>query len=80
MESSSCRTLPKDDRPEMRSDGIPEEEWERFSQLMGDGSHPISEYVLRDLLHEAGFQEVTRYFGAFLVEGWFAIKAWLSLL
>ncbi|ETT58260.1 SAM-dependent methyltransferase [Paenibacillus sp. FSL H8-457] len=47
---------------------------------MGDGSHPISEYVLRDLLHEAGFQEVTRYFGAFLVEGWFAIKAWLSLL
>ncbi|MCM3256917.1 hypothetical protein M3664_03875 [Paenibacillus lautus] len=38
------------------------------------------EYVLRDLLHAAGFQEVTRYFGAFLVEGWFAIKAWLSLL
>lgn len=62
-------------RKHMRSNGIPEEEWERFSQSMGDGCHPIPEYVLRELLQAAGFRKVTRYFRAFLVEGWFAIKA-----
>lgn len=62
-------------RKHMRSNGIPEEEWECFSQSMGNDSHPVPDYVLRELLQAAGFQEVTRYFGAFLVEGWFAVKA-----
>ncbi|WP_254778122.1 hypothetical protein [Paenibacillus sp. cl141a] len=39
------------------------------------GTAPVPDYVLRELLQAAGFQEVTRYIGAFLVEGWFAVKA-----
>ncbi|WP_339293024.1 class I SAM-dependent methyltransferase [Paenibacillus sp. FSL W8-0187] len=61
-------------RKHMLDNGIPEEEWDRFSQSMGNGSYPVTDYVMRELLEETGFKDVTRYYGAFLIEGWFAVK------
>ncbi|AJS60447.1 class I SAM-dependent methyltransferase [Paenibacillus sp. IHBB 10380] len=61
-------------RSHMLDNGIPTEEWERFESSIGVASHPIPAVELEALLRDAGFSNVTRYFGSYLIDGWFAIK------
>lgn len=78
VDSDSFRIQMMAWRKHMLDNGISEGEWERFSQSMGNGSYPITDYATRELLEEAGFENVTRYFDAFLIEGWFAVKGKFS--
>lgn len=54
--------------------GVLAEEWERFAASLGQISDPVSAETLVSLLVECGFSRVTRYFGAFWVEGYYAIR------
>jgi tRNA (cmo5U34)-methyltransferase len=58
----------------MLSQGISLENWERFAASMGRESDPVPDTVIQELLADAGFTDVTRYFGAFLIDAWFAVK------
>lgn len=57
----------------MLSHGVPEEDWERFAASFRQGSDPVPSETVIQLLREAGFSQVTRFFGSFLIEGYFAI-------
>ncbi|MBB6023853.1 tRNA (cmo5U34)-methyltransferase [Paenibacillus sp. JGP012] len=54
--------------------GVLDDEWERFAASLGQQSDPISTEVAMQLLEECGFSQITRYFGAFWVEGYYAYK------
>ncbi|WP_367074429.1 SAM-dependent methyltransferase [Paenibacillus pabuli] len=54
--------------------GITREEWDRFAASLGKESDPISSEQTVALLSECGFTHITRYFGAFWVEGYYAIR------
>ncbi|HBU81861.1 MAG TPA: class I SAM-dependent methyltransferase [Paenibacillus sp.] len=56
----------------MLSNGILPEEWEQFAASLGRESDPISSEQMIELLAECGFSHITRYFGAFWVEGYYA--------
>ncbi|MET1168262.1 SAM-dependent methyltransferase, partial [Bacillus velezensis] len=58
----------------MLSVGVLPEEWERFAASLGRESDPISSEEMTQLLTECGFSHITRYFGAFWVEGYYAIR------
>ncbi|MEC0233368.1 class I SAM-dependent methyltransferase [Paenibacillus kribbensis] len=58
----------------MLNQGIPLEDWERFAASIGSGSDPVSNTVIQEMLADAGFSHITRYYGAFLVNAWFAVK------
>lgn len=59
----------------MLEHGIPLQEWEQFADSIGHGSDPVPASMVAELLEEAGFTQVTRYFGSYLIDGWFAVKA-----
>ncbi|WP_434758323.1 class I SAM-dependent methyltransferase [Paenibacillus amylolyticus] len=54
--------------------GVLAEEWERFATSLSQTSDPVSAETLVSLLTECGFSRITRYFGAFWVEGYYAIR------
>lgn len=56
----------------MLSQGIQPEEWERFAASLGRESDPISAEQMIELMKECGFSHITRYFGAFWVEAYYA--------
>ncbi|WP_028543724.1 class I SAM-dependent methyltransferase [Paenibacillus taiwanensis] len=58
----------------MLDNGVPIEEWERFATSFGKEFDPIPTSTLLTLLREAGFREPTSYYGAYLIDAWFAIK------
>ncbi|MGG4221280.1 class I SAM-dependent methyltransferase [Paenibacillus jamilae] len=58
----------------MLSQGISLEDWERFAASIGRESNPVSNAAIQKLLIDAGFTHITRYYGAFLVNAWFAVK------
>lgn len=58
----------------MLENGISLSEWNNFESSMGKESDPIPESELEALLTEAGFEHVTRFFGAYLIDGLFAVK------
>lgn len=58
----------------MTDNGITLEEWERFAASMGRESDPVPSSVAQELMEEAGFEHVSRYFGSYLIEAWFAVK------
>ncbi|WP_440119148.1 class I SAM-dependent methyltransferase [Paenibacillus sp. QZ-Y1] len=58
----------------MLSAGVLPEEWERFTTSLGRESDPISSEEMIQLLAECGFSQITRYFGAFWVEGYYASR------
>lgn len=58
----------------MLSVGVLPEEWERFAASLGRESDPICSEEMTQLLTECGFSHITRYFGAFWVEGYYAIR------
>ncbi|MCP3795506.1 class I SAM-dependent methyltransferase [Paenibacillus sp. CH40] len=58
----------------MLSQGISLEDWERFAASIGRESNPVSNAAIQELLIDAGFTHITRYYGAFLVNAWFAVK------
>ncbi|WP_145330311.1 class I SAM-dependent methyltransferase [Paenibacillus xylanexedens] len=61
-------------REHMMQAGVLAEEWERFAASLGQTSDPVSAEILVKLLAECGFSRITRYFGAFWVEGYYAIR------
>ncbi len=58
----------------MLAGGISEQEWESFSASIGSRSHPVPASEVEDLLGKAGFTNVTRFFSAYVIDGWFAVK------
>ncbi|MEC1219772.1 SAM-dependent methyltransferase, partial [Bacillus paralicheniformis] len=54
--------------------GISEQGWESFSASIGSRSHPVPASEVEDLLGKAGFTNVTRFFSAYVIDGWFAVK------
>ncbi|WFR61541.1 class I SAM-dependent methyltransferase [Paenibacillus amylolyticus] len=58
----------------MLSAGVLPEEWERFAASLGRESDPIYSEEMTQLLTECGFSHITRYFGAFWVEGYYASR------
>ncbi|MBE7678998.1 class I SAM-dependent methyltransferase [Paenibacillus sp. P13VS] len=61
-------------REHMLCAGVTGEEWDRFAASLGRESDPISSEQTVALLSECGFTHITRYFGAFWVEGYYAIR------
>lgn len=61
-------------RQHMADNGIGPEGWERFAASIGRDSHPVPSQQVAALLREAGFTAATRFFGSYLVEGFFAVK------
>ncbi|NPC91394.1 class I SAM-dependent methyltransferase [Bacillus sp. WMMC1349] len=61
-------------REHMLANGIAEQDWERFAASIGTHSYPIPARDVEDLLKESGFISVTRFFSAYLIDGWFAVK------
>ncbi|MCP1134201.1 class I SAM-dependent methyltransferase [Paenibacillus polysaccharolyticus] len=61
-------------REHMMQAGVLTEEWERFAASLGQTSDPVSAEILVRLLAECGFSRITRYFAAFWVEGYYAIR------
>lgn len=55
--------------------GVPASDWERFAASLGHESDPVSGEELVRLLRDCGYKNSTRYFGAFWVEGYYAIRA-----
>ncbi|WP_405106202.1 methyltransferase [Paenibacillus sp. FSL K6-1217] len=62
-------------RLHMLGNGIAEEQWQTFEQSFGVTSHPLPAEEMEELLEEAGFTAVSRFFGAYLIDGWVAVKA-----
>lgn len=62
-------------RLHMRSNGIAEDQWQTFEQSFGVTSHPLPAAEMEALLLEAGFTAASRFFGAYLIDGWVAVKA-----
>ncbi|MER0469280.1 class I SAM-dependent methyltransferase [Bacillus cabrialesii subsp. cabrialesii] len=61
-------------RQHFLANGISEEEWETFAESIGVSTHPIPEIIVEELLRESGFTGVTRFFNAYAIGGWFAVK------
>ncbi|WP_256706406.1 class I SAM-dependent methyltransferase [Paenibacillus sp. FSL R7-0337] len=62
-------------RLHMLGNGIAEEQWQIFEQSFGVTSHPLPAAEMEELLLAAGFTAVSRFFGAYLIDGWLAVKA-----
>lgn len=62
-------------RLHMLGNGIPEDQWQTFEQSFGVTSHPLPAEEMEQLLEEAGFTALSRFFGAYLIDGWVAVKA-----
>ncbi|MNI77390.1 hypothetical protein D3C73_1336810 [compost metagenome] len=58
----------------MLGNGIAEGEWEMFAGTFGVTSHPFPATEIEDLLRQAGFGKITRFFGSYLIDGWMAVK------
>ncbi|MCG7408261.1 class I SAM-dependent methyltransferase [Paenibacillus sp. ACRRX] len=58
----------------MLANGVPVEDWERFAASFGQEFDPVPDALMLTLLREAGFREPTSYYGAYLIDAWFAIK------
>ncbi|WP_240636744.1 class I SAM-dependent methyltransferase [Paenibacillus silvae] len=61
-------------REHMLQAGIYAEEWDRFAASLGEQSDPVSGEIMVQLLAECGFSRMTRFFGAFWVEAYYAIR------
>lgn len=62
-------------RLHMLGNGIAEDEWQTFEQSFGLTSHLLPAAEMEKLLEEAGFTAISRFFGAYLIDGWVAVKA-----
>lgn len=62
-------------RLHMLGNRIAEEEWQTFEQSFGVTSYPLPAAEMEMLLEEAGFTAISRFFGAYLIDGWVAVKA-----
>ncbi|MEK3899734.1 MULTISPECIES: class I SAM-dependent methyltransferase [unclassified Paenibacillus] len=62
-------------RLHMLGNGITEDQWQTFEHSFGVTSHPLPAAEMEELLEEAGFTAVSRFFGAYLIDGWVAVKA-----
>ncbi len=61
-------------RSHMLAGGITEDSWQRFEASLGVESDIIPFEEVAELLNEAGFTGVTRYFGSYMIDGVFALK------
>lgn len=58
----------------MLNNGIELSQWEQFAASFGVTSHPLPADELEELLKQAGFGLVSRFFGSYLIDGWVAVK------
>ncbi|MFF2907882.1 class I SAM-dependent methyltransferase [Paenibacillus sp. NPDC057934] len=58
----------------MLDQGISNTDWQKFAESIGVTSHLIPSQEVELLLQEAGFSTISRYFGSYLVDAWFAFK------
>lgn len=58
----------------MLSNGIPIGEWDRFEESIGSNINVIPSLKMEFILQQAGFKGITRFFSAYLIDGWFAVK------
>lgn len=72
LHSPAYTTMMNAWREHMLHVGITADEWERFADSLGRESDPISSEMMVQLLKECGFADITRYFGSFWVEGYYA--------
>ncbi|WFA05565.1 class I SAM-dependent methyltransferase [Bacillus sp. HSf4] len=74
LDSESFRWQMEAWKEHMLGNGISEPEWESFAASIGRQSHPVPAEEAEALLKESGFTNVTRFFSAYLIDGWFAVK------
>lgn len=55
----------------MCGNGVSEQEFLEFAQSLGKGTEVISDQQMVELLYECGFTEISRYFGSFLIQGFY---------
>ncbi|MEY8745324.1 class I SAM-dependent methyltransferase [Bacillales bacterium AN1005] len=72
LHSPAYATIMNAWREHMLHVGITLDEWERFADSLRRESDPISSEVMVQLLKECWFADITRYFGSFWVEGYYA--------
>ncbi|OBZ14092.1 SAM-dependent methyltransferase [Bacillus sp. FJAT-27264] len=58
----------------MLDQGISNTDWQKFEDSIGVNSHPLPSEEVELLLQKAGFSTISRYFGSYLVDAWFAFK------
>ncbi|MBD2846527.1 class I SAM-dependent methyltransferase [Paenibacillus sp. IB182496] len=61
-------------RQHMLHAGLTLEDWNRFAGTIGVQSDVIAAHQIERLLRDTGFETTGRFFGSFLIEGFFAIK------
>ena len=74
LESPAHKIMMNAWREHMLYAGVTREEWDYFAASLGRESDPISSEQTVTLLSECGFTHITRYFGAFWVEGYYASR------
>ncbi|ASA26289.1 hypothetical protein B9T62_11710 [Paenibacillus donghaensis] len=58
----------------MLGQGITLQQWEQFEQSFGITSHPLPAEEIEEMLRQAGFTAISRFFGSYRVDGWMAVK------
>ncbi|MEI2405790.1 class I SAM-dependent methyltransferase [Niallia taxi] len=62
----------------MCGNGVSEQEFLDFAQNFGKSTEVISDKQMVELLHECGFTEISRYFGSFLIQGFYCRRSKLE--
>lgn len=62
----------------MCANGVSEQEFLEFAENFGKGTEVISDQQMVELLHECGFTDISRYFGSFLIQGFYCRRSKLA--
>lgn len=63
----------------MHDNGVSRVETARFAESIGTTYDPIPAIQVRELLREAGFEQVSSYFGVYLIDAWVSTRTKQSL-
>ncbi|OBY77068.1 SAM-dependent methyltransferase [Paenibacillus sp. KS1] len=63
----------------MQDNGVSREETAKFAESIGTTYDPIPAIQVQELLKGAGFEQVSSYFGVYLIDAWVSIQAKQSL-
>ncbi|AIQ50262.1 class I SAM-dependent methyltransferase [Paenibacillus sp. FSL R7-0331] len=58
----------------MLQGGVELGDWEQFAASFGVTSHPLQAAEMELLLKQAGFTQLSGFFGSFLINGWTAVR------
>jgi tRNA (cmo5U34)-methyltransferase len=59
----------------MHDNGVSREETARFAESIGTAYDRIPAIQVQELLREAGFEQVSSYFGVYLIDAWVSTRA-----